>query len=154
MLRLTYCSRNKISLDDRQLAERVSDILAASVANNRRVNVTGGLVYDHNWFIQVLEGAEEDVLAIFHRIEADVRHSDITVVECTETVERRFPYWWMAAAPIDAGVATLQPSEDGEFDPRSRTADELVGLIRSAMVGQAFRPLSPFTDFAPVAARA
>jgi hypothetical protein len=154
MIRLTYCSHLKSALDDQQLAERVSDILAASVANNREVNVTGGLIYDRNWFIQVLEGAEEDVTAVFRRIEADVRHSDITVMERAETSERRFPYWWMAAAPIDAGIATLEPNDDAEFDPRHRTAEELVGLIRSAMVGHAFRPLLPMANFAPVAARA
>lgn len=98
LVRLAYYSRNRLDPAQGGLAERVSEILAVSVANNRRADISGGLIFSSDWFAQVLEGERVAILETFARIEKDPRHSGITTIESRLVTSRRFSFWWMAAA--------------------------------------------------------
>jgi len=58
----------------------VPSILEVSRARNRAMDVTGILVFDGERFAQWLEGPPGQVLALAARIEADMRHADMTVL--------------------------------------------------------------------------
>lgn len=107
LVRLVYFSRNRLDASRGALADRVSEILATSVANNRQADISGGLIFSGEWFAQVLEGDRIAVGETFARIQRDTRHGELTTIECRLTDTRRFSFWWMAAAGWSAQNADL-----------------------------------------------
>ena len=141
--RFLYHSRNRLDPAAGPQADQVRAILATSVRNNNAVNVTGCLVYDGNWFAQVLEGDIEAVSAIFSKIKNDPRHSDIVVVENEPCPERKFPYWWMTSMTWDSAkaIAMQRFAASDAFDPRALRPDYLVGLMEAMLQGEMQRPI-------------
>ena len=85
----------------------LADILAVSDRNNRRDGLTGGLLVTATRFLQVLEGAHQDLERTLARIEADPRHHDLRVLSRHSIEKRCFGSWTMVAAritPSQAGV--------------------------------------------------
>ena len=62
---------------------------------NRSVGVTGCLIYQERYFIQMIEGNKEVLEALMEKIKTDPRHSDVRIV--VEGVARRriFVDWGM-----------------------------------------------------------
>ena len=73
MKRVIYISRLVKSLSD----EEIEDIGRVSSRNNRRVNITGVLVYVEKLFFQIIEGDNKDIDHLFGKIAKDPRHQDI-----------------------------------------------------------------------------
>lgn len=71
-------------------------ILAVSQRNNRRVGVTGMLMFDGLRFLQALEGDAAAVRPTFDRIRADDRHRGIAVLSDRLIVAPEFGTWDMA----------------------------------------------------------
>ena len=72
------------------------DLLRTSRYRNSQRNLTGLLVYSpEGRFLQVLEGAQDEVLAIYQRISQDFRHEDCTVLLSGPLAQRRFGEWRM-----------------------------------------------------------
>lgn len=88
---LTYVSRNALSGGANTLNRQLGDILAVSRRNNGRDGITGYLVSDGAWFLQILEGDHEKVMAALVRIRFDARHSDVAVISTREIRTRSFP---------------------------------------------------------------
>jgi hypothetical protein len=130
LTRLTYFSR--IRLDD-PIDEGIAQILGDSVVNNQRDRITGALVYDREWFAQMLEGREAVVSETFERILRDRRHSNVTLVVMQPVAERRFANCWMMGCARNADNADLfrHYGESEEFDPRQMRADRLCDLIEA-----------------------
>ncbi len=84
--------------------------MSASNRNNKPKNITGALVFDDLWFLQVLEGDRQDVWHTFERIKDDERHSRVTLAEMCDVKERIFGNWWM-------GLATRTKATDVAFTP-------------------------------------
>lgn len=78
-----------------------ADILAVSRRNNQAVDITGLLIRDGAWFLQVLEGPVAAVPATMRRIEADPRHRDINIRLVRITQARRFGEWTMCSPTLD-----------------------------------------------------
>ncbi|MCU6456122.1 BLUF domain-containing protein [Sphingomonas sp. A2-49] len=103
-------------------AERVdvSAIMASSKRNNGMDGITGVLVFDGRTFLQVLEGPEDSVAAAFDRIQADPRHTDVTVISDHAVTERDFAYWSMElrdpSHPSDDAMWRLRRRLE-HFDP-------------------------------------
>ncbi|KAB2541055.1 hypothetical protein AL035_14290 [Salipiger aestuarii] len=77
-------------------------ILKDALENNARAGVTGYLLRDRAHFYQVLEGAASVVDALFDRISADDRHSNVTVLMRRSVPERSFLGWSMGYADLSA----------------------------------------------------
>src|SRR3954454_19376133 len=71
---LVYASVSSHLLEDIELEE----ILKQANENNDELGVTGMVLYYEGAFMQVLEGTEEVVRALFARIDQDARHRLIT----------------------------------------------------------------------------
>jgi hypothetical protein len=71
-------------------------MLVESRLRNRVRGITGVLVYVEGAFLQVLEGAKDDVLDLMERIARDPRHHDVKVFYEQEVDERAFASWGMA----------------------------------------------------------
>ena len=127
--RLIYFSQNHIGPAVREL----SSILNASNRNNKPVGLTGALVFDSQWFLQLLEGEREKVWRTFERISRDERHSDVVVAEVIETDTRVFGNWWMGVASrnSDTEHAFAPFLREGRFEPAQMTAADMLGLLMS-----------------------
>ena len=148
LVRLVYFSRNRLDTSRGALADRVTEILSASVANNQRADISGGFVFNAEWFAQVLEGDRIAVVETFARIQRDARHGDVSTIECRLADTRRFGFWWMAAAGWSTQNAALfrQYCASETFMPCRLDGDAACDLI-AAVLNQQMN--TPAEDTAP-----
>lgn len=92
-------------------AEEIKSILFTSNEKNSENNITGCLLYNEGFFVQILEGAKQNVKEIFEVIEADKRHTMVEVLSEGETTERFFEKWWMAYLKLPEEPQTPKETE-------------------------------------------
>lgn len=92
--RLVYVSRVTVHLTDMN----VQRIQWSSQVRNRRLDLTGMLVFTGRHFAQVLEGREEALRELMASLRRDARHSDLKVVFEQPITQRRFDGWAMGYA--------------------------------------------------------
>jgi len=90
---LVYLSRATSYVDQPELCSIAED----SAKRNRAVNVTGALIFCNGYFLQVLEGPDEMVEALYAKIAKDSRHCDVMLIRESSAFERLFPDWNMAS---------------------------------------------------------
>lgn len=76
--------------------EDCTAILSAARTNNAREGVTGMLLFNSRRFLQVLEGDEHRVRALYERIRRDPRHAAIVLLSEKAVPDREFGEWAMA----------------------------------------------------------
>ena len=91
MLSLAYVS----SASDYFSEEELAQLLASARSKNARLELTGALLYENGRFIQVLEGPEVAVRALYAKIKADPRHRGFHMVSNEHITVRQFPDWTM-----------------------------------------------------------
>jgi hypothetical protein len=96
LYRLVYASKNLFDGSEADAKAEVEQILQASRRNNAKADVTGALMFNGGAFAQVLEGPQRGVEDTFERIQRDIRHGDVTVLECGPVAARSFDSWSMA----------------------------------------------------------
>ena len=91
LLRLLYTSQatREMSFD------RVLTIVAKSRSANKARNIKGIMLYDRGVFLQVLEGPEDAVHALYASISRDARHHGLKVLMEEKTTTRLFNGWSM-----------------------------------------------------------
>ena len=104
MERLVYTSRARNDADS--LLMQV-DIRATSQRNNARDGLTGALLVHDGRFLQVLEGAAQDLDRLLARLADDPRHDEVRIVERGPITGRRFEGWAMASARVTPALETL-----------------------------------------------
>lgn len=131
IIRLIYFSENLIEPNSRSVLSQLNDILAASQRNNQRVGITGALVFDDRWFLQILEGDRTEVWKTLNRISDDERHSNVTIAEAIEIEERLFGNWWMGLATRNAATAPLFAPylRNGLLQPQDMSARAILDLV-------------------------
>lgn len=77
------------------------DILHNSRIHNAALNISGVLLYSEGIFIQVLEGKDGMINALYARIEADSRHKNIIKLIDEPIAEKSFAQWLMGFATAD-----------------------------------------------------
>lgn len=134
---LVYYSRNTVSGSDRDMITNMREILSASQRNNSRDGITGFLIFDKTWFIQILEGERARVTETYNRIARDTRHSAATILNVRDVPSRLFPNWTMGGAMRTPEVQEvyLQHGFGGALQPSRLKSDQ---VIRLALDLQAF----------------
>jgi hypothetical protein len=127
LYRLVYFSRNAIVGGPDVLAAEIRAILAKSQENNRRVDVTGALLFNAGCFAQVLEGSRAAVEEIFERIQQDERHGDVTLLAFDPVPSRSFENWSMGfvGASIEGAAHFGAIGQGSGFDPSRMTGEAL-----------------------------
>jgi hypothetical protein len=97
LIHLIYASSAVRLMDNQDLVA----ILEKSYKNNARLDITGMLLYRGGNFLQVLEGPEESVDALFKVIMQDPRHHQVTRLLKRPVPDRQFENWQMGFANID-----------------------------------------------------
>lgn len=99
LVQLTYVSSAREAFS----AETILDILRVSRRKNARDGITGTLVYKSGSVLQILEGREDLVRALFEVIKADPRHHRVNLLFVWPIDERSFPQWTMAFRQFEVG---------------------------------------------------
>ena len=74
----------------------VQKMLEKARIHNRKLGITGCLLYYNGEFIQYLEGNQIKVLELYDKIKKDKRHTDIELISYGERDHREFEKWEMA----------------------------------------------------------
>lgn len=128
MIQIIYLSR--ACADRARIDDEVATILAVSRANNARQDITGYLVADAGWFLQVLEGPEGAVLSTYDRIRQDGRHTEIALVGRRPIRARSFSRWSMGVGSTRAALAPVLARHGlgPDFDPRGLTMPRALAM--------------------------
>ena len=133
LVRLMYASRATAALDQ----EEVHAILRQSRTHNPPLGVTGVLCVcpASRIFLQVLEGGRGPVNALYHRISADRRHTDVELLSYEEITERRFAGWSMGQVDMSRlnPALLLKHSEKPVLDPYALPASASMALLQELM---------------------
>ena len=129
--RMIYYSRNAITPGHQSAFKEIKQILKKSVEYNKTANVSGALLFNQNYFAQVLEGDRKAITQTFCRISQDPRHSDVVILEAKPVDERIFLDWSMAFAGHSDVADDLYRrfSTHSSFEPSKMTADALLHFI-------------------------
>lgn len=103
-------------------------ILATAQAFNQAHGISGVLCQGRGLYLQVLEGERNVVHALYARITADTRHTEVVMLRLEEIVQRRYATWAMALVDLsdqDVMVEMKHP----EFDPYSAPGDLVMTLV-------------------------
>ncbi|WP_114700863.1 BLUF domain-containing protein [Psychrobacter proteolyticus] len=127
ILRLTYVSRYNTENANVEVAR----ILEQAQRNNERKGITGALVINENYFIQVIEGARPVINDLLSKLINDKRHFNLDIIECREVDERRWNTWSMKYLTISDQNQeyVLKYSATNEFKPYLMTASQIMMFI-------------------------
>jgi len=70
--------------------------------NNKKLNITGMLLYDEGSFFQVLEGPKANVNQLYDRIHRDPRHNKVVKIIEAPITKRSFSEWTMGYSQVTA----------------------------------------------------
>jgi hypothetical protein len=97
MLELVYKSKAKENISQ----EDINQILDTAQENNKKLGLTGCLIFHKDHFIQLLEGDEQNLRALYHSIIKDPRHNSIELIYEKNKEHRNFSDWGMAFVNLD-----------------------------------------------------
>lgn len=81
--------------------------------NNRANGITGALICRRDMYIQLIEGPEDAIDALYQRIRDDDRHVEVTLEASATIEERMFPGWDMLADTNPSMTFSKLEMEDG-----------------------------------------
>ncbi|MGY3087827.1 hypothetical protein ACVWYF_000853 [Hymenobacter sp. UYAg731] len=82
--------------------EELARMVEQARINNYSQAITGVLFYAEGRFLQVLEGEEEPVEALYARILQDFRHIEVVKMHGAPVAERLFPNWSLGFGQVAA----------------------------------------------------
>lgn len=128
MIELIYFSRVSPSLE----LPEVYKILKQSNSHNKASQITGALLFNTRYFLQVLEGNEQEVQILYQRIEADSRHQQVQLISRLPLERRNWAQWSMALVTPGVANQALMRKYCGteEFDPIGLSASNARGLLQ------------------------
>ncbi len=109
-------------------ADEIHALVSKAAANNKKLEITGALLFLEGSFVQVLEGDREALDALLDKLYRDSRHCNIRLLSDIQIESRQFTHWSMglvdtpkSARPTLAreitSVSTLAGSRNSEdFD--------------------------------------
>ena len=129
ILRLTYISR----YDTDNPKGEVTRILTQAQQNNERNGITGALVFNHNYFLQSIEGARPVINELLRKLVKDNRHHSLQVIECREVELRHWSKWsmkYLIPSDENKGLA-LKFSTGTQFNPYLMNTNQIMMLIET-----------------------
>ena len=88
---IIYVSKATQAFTDLQVAEMANRF----AMNNAKLELSGVLLYESGYFLQLLEGEKFNLYHAFKTIRDDDRHSQIEIISDGEIAERMFFKWNM-----------------------------------------------------------
>ena len=76
--------------------DELEDLREQAQDNNAEDGITGALVYVDGFFLQILEGPRDRIDSLMRRINRDLRHEDVKVLQAGDIEVAAFAGWTMA----------------------------------------------------------
>ena len=123
-------------------ASELDEILVKSRENNARSNITGMLLYKDGNLMQVLEGEESVVRALYAKIAADRRHLGHMILWDGYEPTRQFSDWSMAFRDLNRTESSTTPGyseflntplTDSVFATNPTVCQRLLATFRKSM---------------------
>jgi hypothetical protein len=127
MIELIYASHVAPDLE----LPQVYHILDHAQANNKAKNITGVLLFNSRYFLQLLEGDEPVVQQLFAAIRQDRRHYSAKLLGARAITKRRWANWSMALiTPTAANQSIMMRYSPGqEFSPMQLDAEQASQML-------------------------
>ncbi|ODN69608.1 Blue light- and temperature-regulated antirepressor YcgF [Methylobrevis pamukkalensis] len=145
LFRVVYYSRNAVKKLGLPFSAEIRAIMSSCARHNTPAGLTGALVFNEQYFAQILEGSRNEVSKALWRIGADRRHEDMVIMEAEAVPCRRFENWSLGYVghSEDMDALYLKFGITVGFDPARMTAASLVGFVSELVrLGGGVRHLS------------
>jgi len=97
MICMVYISSAKLGLTDGEIINIVED----ARINNEKSEVTGLLLFNSGNFMQLVEGHEPTIEALYEKIRQDNRHTEVKLLLKESITHRNFSAWTMGFKNIE-----------------------------------------------------
>jgi hypothetical protein len=111
----------------------LTSIIEKSVANNKLKDITGMLMKNGEFFIQLLEGKKENVIFVFNKIQHDRRHNHVKILIKEEINTRLFPNWNMGLinnAKFELELKDLIPLIHSDIRKIKGTKEKIISILK------------------------
>ncbi|WP_237153573.1 BLUF domain-containing protein [Oryzibacter oryziterrae] len=128
--RLVFFSRTNIKIGES--AGMIRGMLQACSEYSPVSGLTGGLVFNEKFFMQVIEGSRDQVSKQLKILYEDNRHEELTVLSVSEIYRREFEGWAVgyAGRTIDAERLYMRYCPTVDINPTIMSAEALFNFIR------------------------
>ena len=115
LFHLIYASRATRTVDDAQLQQ----MLHRARRNNDRLGVSGALIVQGDYFVQLLEGEPATICQLYQEILADPKHDSAVQLDFSEIDRPHFAEWSMGLLPMtgDKQEVLRRQVGDAMLDP-------------------------------------
>lgn len=122
----------------------VRGVLESCSKHDREGGLTGALLFNEKYFVQVMEGAPTTLSAKLWELATDKRHSTMVIMGAGAVCRRAFLSWSVgyAGRSTELDGLYMRYSPRPVLDPTVMTADSALGLMEDFMraeVGQFVR---------------
>jgi hypothetical protein len=116
---------------------QLRELLELSRKKNLQLGITGLLLYRGGNFLQVIEGEETDVKALYNKVCQDPRHTGIFKMLDEACAEREFPNWTMAFQDLEIEDVNAIPGYSDFLSPswRSGGSEARASKARKLLAG-------------------
>lgn len=99
--------------------EKIKTLCEVAAKHNKKAGITGILVFNRKYFIQMLEGTRESVNNTLMRIIANSLHKDIQILSFSKVTSRMFRYYGikMFAETGEGSAIMFKYTNSLEFNP-------------------------------------
>src|ERR1039458_2961767 len=119
LISLIYLSAASVPFSKQDLVE----LLTKSRENNSALGITGMLLFKDGNFLQVLEGEEKKVHALYQKIAQDRMHRRLITLSQMPCTERAFPDWSMGFHDLRSPEVAITPGFTPFLDTSLTAAD-------------------------------
>ncbi len=111
----------------------IEGILNDARRKNRSLDLTGILMFDRQFFLQVIEGDPQQLSDLYARLARDARHKRLKILQFDAISQRSFGDWSMgfAAASNANQQVYLQHGATRLFDPYHLSAAAALAIARA-----------------------
>lgn len=99
------CYASKRIESEYTLLDDLREILVKSRDYNAKNDICGVLYYAHGYYFQCVQGKYESVIALYHKIIQDTRHSEIKLIQHKSIEKRCFEQWSMKYVQQDTELS-------------------------------------------------
>ena len=119
-------------------AKTLSLLQQQSRRANRLAGITGCLIYQDGYFMQMIEGTEEAIASLLDKIKKDVRHCNFRIVIEGPTQHRVFADWGLELRDLTPRCGSHNTSEGPNFSAWQHRTISLYELGEDARTSYAF----------------
>lgn len=110
MICMVYISSATLGLGTREMGA----IVKAAQINNAALGITGILLYNRGNFMQLIEGEKQATKELYEKINADRRHTQVSLLLSEPITHRNFENWSMGYKNLELDI-DIDPAIKSSF---------------------------------------